>query len=82
MFIFLLLGLCAEGYREMLGSKLLAKTNYESEWEIRTLELLKLRFGEGGLHSCEIMLKDIADSKRTNLVIEFKDMRAMTSERL
>jgi hypothetical protein len=30
------------------------------------VELLKLRFGEGALQNCEIMLKDMADSKRTN----------------
>jgi len=33
---------------------------------VRNLELLKLRFGESSLHNCEIMLKDMADSKRTN----------------
>ena len=32
--------------------------------KIRNLELLKLKFGETSLHLCEVMLKDIADSKR------------------
>ncbi|RTG81507.1 anaphase-promoting complex subunit 2 [Schistosoma bovis] len=39
--------------------------------ELRNLELLKLRFGEQNLHECEVMLKDIRDSKRiANLVSE------------
>ena len=36
------------------------------EKEIRNLELLKLRFGDSNLFSCEAMLKDIAESKRIN----------------
>lgn len=53
-------------YRIMLAEKLLNKSDYDIDHEIRTLELLKLRFGESSMHSCEIMLKDIADSKRIN----------------
>ncbi|KAI5060978.1 hypothetical protein GOP47_0023483, partial [Adiantum capillus-veneris] len=53
-------------YRIMLAEKLLSKSDYDIDREIRTLELLKLRFGENSMHSCEIMLKDIADSKRIN----------------
>jgi anaphase-promoting complex subunit 2 len=34
------------------------------EAELRTLELLKLRFGEAALADCEIMLRDVADSRR------------------
>lgn len=34
--------------------------------QVRNLELLKLRFGENNLHFCEVMIKDIADSKRIN----------------
>jgi len=30
------------------------------------MELLKLRFGENSLQLCEVMLKDIADSKRAD----------------
>jgi anaphase-promoting complex subunit 2 len=32
--------------------------------QIRTIELLKIRFGEEALHVCDVMLKDMADSKR------------------
>uniref|UniRef100_A0A7N0T7N4 Cullin family profile domain-containing protein n=3 Tax=Kalanchoe fedtschenkoi TaxID=63787 RepID=A0A7N0T7N4_KALFE len=53
-------------YRVMLAEKLLNKSGYDIEAEIRTLELLKLHFGEGSLQKCEIMLNDLIDSKRTN----------------
>lgn len=51
-------------YRVMLAEKLLAKEDYDIEREVRTIELLKLRFGESALHNCEVMLKDFGDSKR------------------
>jgi anaphase-promoting complex subunit 2 len=34
--------------------------------QIRTIELLKIRFGEAPLGVCDVMLKDMADSKRIN----------------
>lgn len=34
--------------------------------KIRTIELLKIRFGETALQICDVMLKDMADSKRIN----------------
>ena len=34
-----------------------------------TLELLKQRFGEATLHYCEVMLKDVADSRRLNAIV-------------
>ena len=40
-----------------------------TEKEIRNLELLKLRFGEAPLHQCEVMLKDVGDSKRINTAL-------------
>ncbi|KAH7437518.1 hypothetical protein KP509_05G076000 [Ceratopteris richardii] len=66
-------------YRIMLAEKLLSKSDYEIDREIRTLELLKLRFGESSMHSCEIMLKDMADSKRINSNI--KATTTTTSQR-
>lgn len=53
-------------YRNLLAERLLTQLDYNSEKELRNLELLKLRFGEVLLHSCEVMLKDISDSKRIN----------------
>jgi hypothetical protein len=44
----------ALGCSALLAERLLAKTDYECDREIRTLELLKLRFGEASLHNCEV----------------------------
>jgi anaphase-promoting complex subunit 2 len=41
----------------MLSDKLLSKTDYNCDREIRTLELLKLRFGDANLHNCEVSMK-------------------------
>ncbi|CAH1101110.1 unnamed protein product [Psylliodes chrysocephalus] len=53
-------------YRTLLANRLLTQCLCDTEKEIRYLELLKLRFGDSQLHYCEVMLKDIADSKRIN----------------
>lgn len=53
-------------YRNLLAERLLLNLDFNIEKEIRNLELLKLRFGEQLLHNCEVMLKDISDSKRIN----------------
>ncbi|CAH0547207.1 unnamed protein product [Brassicogethes aeneus] len=53
-------------YRTILADRLLTQYTCDTEKEIRYLELLKLRFGDSHLHYCEVMLKDIADSKRIN----------------
>ena len=57
-------------YRTCLASQLLHSTDFSCENAIRTVELLKLRFGESAMHSCEIMIKDCADSKRTKANIK------------
>ncbi|XP_056634771.1 anaphase-promoting complex subunit 2 [Diorhabda sublineata] len=51
-------------YRTLLANRLLTQCGCDTEKEIRYLELLKLRFGDSQLHYCEVMLKDVADSKR------------------
>ena len=56
-------------YRSLLSNRLLANCSYDTDKEIRHLELLKLRFGEIPLHQCEVMLKDIGDSKRINTAL-------------
>ena len=54
-------------YQIMLADKLIgSRTDFETDSEVHTLELLKLRFGESALHQCEIMLKDMGDSRRVN----------------
>lgn len=51
-------------YRIMLADKLLGNTDFNTDKEVHNLELLKLRFGEISMRQCEVMIKDIDDSKR------------------
>ncbi|KAJ7878833.1 hypothetical protein B0H14DRAFT_3083005 [Mycena olivaceomarginata] len=51
----------------LLAQRLLAITddNFEKvEKERRNIEILKIRFGEAALQVCEVMLRDMTDSKR------------------
>ncbi|CAH2079994.1 unnamed protein product [Thlaspi arvense] len=57
-------------YRVMLAEKLLNKIDYDIDTEIRTVELLKIHFGEASMQRCEIMLNDLIDSKRVNTNIK------------
>ncbi|KAK2381619.1 anaphase-promoting complex subunit [Trifolium repens] len=57
-------------YQTMLAEKLLNKSDYDIDSEIRTLELLKIHFGESSLQKCEIMLNDLIGSKRVNANIK------------
>jgi anaphase-promoting complex subunit 2 len=56
-------------YRSLLADKLLTNLLYNTDEELGTLELLKVRFGEEKLHSCEVMLRDTEESKRVNNAI-------------
>jgi anaphase-promoting complex subunit 2 len=56
-------------YRSLLADKLLTNLLYNTDEELGTLELLKVRFGEEKLHSCEVMLRDSEESKRVNNAI-------------
>lgn len=49
----------------LLGDRLLQKRE-EYDQEISVLELLKARFGDSALQACEVMLKDISDSRRVD----------------
>uniref|UniRef100_A0A4W4F9E1 Anaphase-promoting complex subunit 2 n=1 Tax=Electrophorus electricus TaxID=8005 RepID=A0A4W4F9E1_ELEEL len=53
-------------YKTVLADRLLHQLNYNTAREIRNVELLKLRFGESHMQYCEVMLKDVADSRRIN----------------
>ncbi|KAJ2861429.1 Anaphase-promoting complex subunit 2 [Coemansia aciculifera] len=53
-------------FERHLAQRLLACTDYSAEREIRQVEMMKLRFGDRTLEKCEVMLKDVADSKRTD----------------
>jgi len=56
-------------YQNLLADRLFVLTNYDTDQEVKSVELLKLRFGDAAFHTCEVMLKDIADSKRTDHAI-------------
>jgi len=57
-------------YRIMLADKLLSNLEYDTDKEVHNLELLKLRFGEQSLRQCEVMIKDVDDSKRIHTNIQ------------
>lgn len=57
--------------------RLIAKAElHETRHEVKNLELLKLRFGETSLHHCEIMLRDVEESKRLNKRVPDNFLRA------
>lgn len=51
-------------YRSLLSERLLQLDDYNVEKEERNLECLKVRFGEDAMSQCDVMLKDIAASRR------------------
>lgn len=74
--------LFVQEYRTLLADRILTQFNYEIVKEIRYLELLKLRFGESQLHYCEVMLKDVADSKRLNSRVMDERLKAAKREEI
>ncbi|KAI4230310.1 MAG: hypothetical protein L6R36_000121 [Xanthoria steineri] len=64
-------------FQKVLGERLL-KQAQTFEIEIRALELLKLRFGEASLQACEVMLRDIVDSRRVDHVIRVEQNKVMS----
>ncbi|KDQ62714.1 hypothetical protein JAAARDRAFT_30609 [Jaapia argillacea MUCL 33604] len=48
----------------LLAQRLLATKDGNFEKERRNIEILKVRFGEAALQVCEVMLKDMTDSRR------------------
>ncbi|KAL9048764.1 MAG: hypothetical protein Q9206_005864 [Seirophora lacunosa] len=65
-------------FQQVLGERLL-KQQKDFEKEIRVLELLKARFGEASLQACEVMLRDILDSRRVDAVIRNEENLAMSA---
>lgn len=53
-----------KGYANKLGEVLLTTKNYDTEEEVRKLELLKRNFPPDTFLRCDIMLKDMDDSRR------------------
>ncbi|ORY12009.1 hypothetical protein BCR34DRAFT_483368 [Clohesyomyces aquaticus] len=56
--------------KNILGNHLLRCQDPEYEKEIRLLELIKIRLGDDKLQACEVMLRDVLDSKRINSSIQ------------
>jgi hypothetical protein len=67
--------LFVKDYRALLADQLLQNLEYRADKEMSVLELLKIRFGEPALHSCEVMLRDLEESRRTNAAV-LKAMRS------
>lgn len=59
-------------FEKLLGQRLLQfhadqeSGYYETGREIKQVEMMKLRFGDEALSRCEVMLRDMAESKRTD----------------
>jgi len=71
--------LFVDEYCQLLADRLLTKFSFDTHRDVRHVELLKLRFGDSSLHNCEVMLKDISDSRRINARIMEEKFAASTS---
>lgn len=56
-------------FKSLLAEKLLLLSNFEAERETQSVELMKIKFGEDDLVDCQVMLRDVAQSKRTNALV-------------
>ena len=50
----------------MLSERKVTNNKFSIENEIKNLELLKIKFGENLLNSCDVIIKDIKESKKLN----------------
>lgn len=66
----------------LLSDRLLAVTDYNIDQELRNLEMLKVRFGDGMLSVCDVMLKDMSDSRRIDAQVHESDTDAETATTL
>eukprot|EP01126_Amoeba_proteus_P026492 TRINITY_DN2624_c0_g1_i16.p1 TRINITY_DN2624_c0_g1~~TRINITY_DN2624_c0_g1_i16.p1 ORF type:complete len:336 (-),score=81.60 TRINITY_DN2624_c0_g1_i16:1277-2284(-) len=67
-------------YTSVLSGHLLAINDYDIDKEFGQVEFFKMKFGEQNLHKCEVMLKDVSDSKRINEHIHAKIKRSILSQ--
>lgn len=63
-----------KGYCNKLGEVLLATKDYNTDEEVRKLELLKRNFPPDTFLRCDIMLKDMDDSRRLDRAIHDNPM--------
>jgi anaphase-promoting complex subunit 2 len=66
-------------FKSFLATRIIAQSEfYRCEKELEYVEVLKMRFGDTAMHHCEVMMKDVADSKRVDTFIhdhnEFKNV--------
>ncbi|KAK1726728.1 hypothetical protein CaCOL14_002448 [Colletotrichum acutatum] len=61
-------------FQNIIAERLLS-TQVEFSQEVRVLNLLKKRFGDNALQNCDVMIKDIQDSKKVDAIIS-KTVRA------
>ncbi|KAK1687826.1 Cullin family protein [Colletotrichum godetiae] len=55
-------------FQNIIAERLLS-TQMEFSQEVRVLNLLKKRFGDNALQNCDVMIKDIQDSKKVDSII-------------
>lgn len=73
------LDLFIKEFQLLLADRLLQVRDYNAEDAILSLEMLKVRFGEQNLQACDVMIKDIATSKRIDdAVTKWTEDHAMT----
>ncbi|KAJ3118585.1 Anaphase-promoting complex subunit 2 [Physocladia obscura] len=57
-------------FQGLLAEKLLMKSDYDFENELKNLEMFKKYFSDSKMHQCEVMMKDMMESKRINTSIQ------------
>ncbi|KAJ3060630.1 Anaphase-promoting complex subunit 2, partial [Podochytrium sp. JEL0797] len=53
-------------FQGLLADRLILKQGYDTDREVKNVEMLKRHFLEHKMHACEVMIKDVMDSKRVN----------------
>jgi len=56
-------------YQNLLSDRLLKRSQYDTDSDVASVELLKIRFGASKFHGCQVMLNDITNSKYINNII-------------
>lgn len=67
-------------YRQLLAERLIEEEFADIDAEKGYLELMKRRFTDGELQNCEVMLKDIKDSRHTDSKLVEKDNVKFTTQ--
>lgn len=61
----------------LLAQRLLAVKDGNFDRERRNVEILKIRFGEAALQVCEVMLRDMTDSRRIDQHVQSQNVSSM-----